>query len=182
MTGSIEIKTKHLNEQDKIELAERFGIEYKALCAVLKVESAGSGFSKNGRIKIQFEPYHFRKYTDIRIANGVEGQTVEYKAYFKAAGIDEKAAMLSTSWGLGQIMGFNHKAAGYKTVQEMVSTFNQSEYYQLEGMLNFIKSNKKMFAALLSKEWAIFAHYYNGKYYKKWNYDTKLEKAYGQMA
>ena len=179
---SVKIKSKFITEQDKIELAEKFGIEYRILRTVMKVESAGSGFSKDGKIKIQFEPYHFRKYTGIRIANGVENQPKEYKAYLKAVQIDIEAAMLSTSWGLGQIMGFNHKTAGYKTVQEMVQIFIQSEYYQLEGMLNFIKSHKKMFVALISKEWAVFAYYYNGKYYKKWDYDIKLERAYGQMA
>lgn len=180
--ASVKTKPKFITDQDKIELAEKFGIEYRILCTVLKVESAGSGFSKDGRIKIQFEPYHFRKYTGVRIANGVENQKKEYKAYFDAVDIDENSAMLSTSWGLGQIMGFNHKTAGYKTVQEMVQIFIQGEYYQLEGMLNFIKSHKKMFVALISKEWAVFAYYYNGKYYKKWNYDIKLKTAYGQMA
>lgn len=178
MNPTVEVKTKHLSDQDKIELAARFGIEYFALCAILKIESAGSGFSNNGKIKIQFEPYHFKKYTGIRIANGVENQKAEYKAYFKAVDIDEQSAMLSTSWGLGQIMGFNHKRAKYTTVQEMVSTFNSSEYYQLEGMLNFIKSGKKLYTALKEKDWATFAYYYNGKYYKKWNYDIKLEDAY----
>lgn len=178
MTATVEVKPKRLTTQDKIELAAKFGIEYFALCAVLKVESAGNGFSKNGKIKIQFEPYHFRRYTGLRIANGVENQKAEYTAYFKAAGIDEEFAMFSTSWGLGQIMGFNHKRAGYITVREMVSTFNSSEYYQLKGMLNFIKSGRKLYKALKEKDWATFAYYYNGKYYKKWNYDVKLEDAY----
>jgi len=178
MKATIEVKSKYLSDQDKIQIAAQFGIEYISLCSVLKVESAGSGFSKNGRIKIQFEPYHFNKYTGIRIANGVENQKAEYNAYFKAMAIDEESAMLSTSWGLGQVMGFNYKRSGYNTVQEMVSTFNHSEFYQLEGMLNFIKGGKKMFIALLAKDWATFAYYYNGKYYKKWNYDIKLEEAY----
>lgn len=174
-----EIKPKFLREEDKQELADEFGVELRALKAVLKVESSGSGFGKSGKVKIQFEPYHFRKYTNVRITNGVEGQTVEYKAYFKAVKIDQEAAMLSTSWGLGQIMGFNHKAAGYKVVDNMVLSFNASEYYQLKGMLNFIKSNKKLYQALKDKDWATFARYYNGKYYKKFNYDTRLAKAYG---
>jgi len=174
-----EITPKFLREEDKQELADEFGVELRALKAVLKVESSGSGFGKDGKVKIQFEPYHFRKYTDIRIDNGVEGQTVEYEAYFKAVEIDQKAAMLSTSWGLGQIMGFNHKAAGYSVVDNMVLSFNASEYYQLKGMLNFIKSNKKLYQALKDKDWATFARYYNGKYYKKFNYDTRLAAAYG---
>lgn len=186
MKATAGIKPKHLTISDKKELAEKFGIEYKALCAVLKVESAGSGFSKDGRIKIQFEPYHFRKYTNVRIKNGVENQKAEYRAYFQAieerkhfthAYIQEQA-MLSTSWGLGQVMGFNHKAAGYDTVQEMVSTFNTSEYYQLEGMLNFIKSNKKMYLALINRDWKTFAYFYNGKYHERFNYAPRLKEAY----
>lgn len=178
--GHVEIKPKYLREKDKQELANKFGIELRVLKAVLKVESAGKGFSKKtGDIKIQFEPYHFRKYTGIRIANGVEKQSAEYKAYFVAMMKDEESAMLSTSWGLGQVMGFNHKAAGYGTVQEMVSTFNTSEYYQLEGMLNFIKANRKMYTALKTKDWATFARYYNGKYYARFKYDTRLAEAYG---
>ena len=180
--GSVKIMPKYLTEAGKRELAERFGIEYRVLLTVMKVESAGKGFSRDGRIKIQFEPYHFRKYTNIRIANGVEGQKVEYEAYFKAVKISEESAMLATSWGLGQIMGFNHKAAGYEKVQEMVGIFNNSEYYQLEGMLNFIKYHKKMYRALTEKDWATFARYYNGKYYARWAYDIKLAKAYGQLA
>lgn len=173
------MKPKFLREEDKQELADEFGIELRALNAVLKVESSGSGFGSSGKVKIQFEPYHFNKYTGVRVANGVERQAAEYKAYFKAVEIDLEAAMLSTSWGLGQIMGFNYKAAGYKLVDNMVLSFNASEYYQLKGMLNFIKSNKKLYRALKDKDWATFARYYNGKYYAKFNYDTRLAEAYG---
>lgn len=179
MEAGTELKPKLLREQDRQELADEFGIELRALKAVLKVESAGSGFGTSGKVKIQFEPYHFKKYTGIRVANGVERQEAEYKAYYKAVEIDQEAAMLSTSWGLGQIMGFNHKAAGYKLVSNMVLSFNASEYYQLKGMLNFIKSNRKLYQALKDKDWATFARYYNGKYYKRFNYDTRLAEAYG---
>lgn len=174
-----EMKPKLLREEDKQDLADRFGIELRALKAVLKVESSGSGFGKNGKVKIQFEPYHFKKYTGIRIQNGVENQKAEYEAYFKAVEIDLQSAMLSTSWGLGQIMGFNYKAAGYKLLDNMVLSFNASEYYQLKGMLNFIKSNKKLYKALKNKDWATFARYYNGKYYARFKYDTRLAEAYG---
>lgn len=180
--AKVEIKSKYLTEQDRKYLAKKFGLKYRILLTVLKVESAGSGFSRDGKIKIQFEPYHFRKYTGVRIANGVENQKKEYKAYFNAVDINEEAAMLSTSWGLGQVMGFNYKTAGHKTVQEMVQIFMQSEYYQLEGMLNFIKSHKKMYPALQNKLWGKFAYYYNGKHFMMYGYDKKLKKAYGQLA
>lgn len=174
---------KTLTTEHKREIANKFGIEYRSLCAVMAVESAGSGFdSKTGLIKIQFEPYWFQKYTGKRIPNGVENQLAEWKAYKAACEINPLAAMKATSWGLGQIMGFNHEAAGYAAVEEMVNDFEESEYNQLVGMLRFIKAHPKMMLALESKDWATFAYHYNGPAYKNFDYDTKLEKAYERAA
>jgi len=161
-----------------------------------------------GRIKIQFEPVWFSrfltkkkmthtfsstkkivkgvskidkyviKYKDKQIINGVEGQNSEYLAFNAAISIDKDSALLSTSFGLGQIMGFNYLAAGYKTVDEMVSAFQESEENQLIGMIRFIKSNQRQWEALLSKDFATFAHYYNGASYKMFNYDIRLSESY----
>lgn len=164
------------------QLSAEFELEPKALGAVFKVESSGAGFDpKTGAIKIQFEPYWFQKYTGKRIANGVENQDAEWKAYNEAVKIDANAAMKSTSWGLGQVMGFNHVAAGFDTVQEMVTAFKTSELEQFKGMLTFIKANPKMYNALQKKDWPTFARYYNGPKYKEFNYDIRLEKAYNSL-
>lgn len=172
---------KFLSLPDKIALAKEFGIEYKALNAVFLVESSGSGFDrKTGKIKIQFEPYWFQKYTGKRIANGVENQPAEWLAYEAAFKINSNAALLSTSWGLGQVMGFNHKAAGFKDPASMVASFEESEYNQLRGMLNFIKANPKMLLGLQNKDWATFARYYNGPKYKDFKYDTRMAEAYAK--
>jgi len=172
---------KFITLSEKEALAKEFGIEYKALNAVFIVESSGSGFDrKTGLIKIQFEPYWFKKYTGKKLANGVENQTAEWKAYNAAYKIDKAAAMKSTSWGLGQVMGFNYKAAGYKDVQAMLDDFNLNEANQLRGMLNFIKATPKMLEALKKKDWATFAKYYNGPKYKDFNYDTRLAAAYAK--
>jgi hypothetical protein len=172
---------KLLSQPDKIVLAKEFGIDYKALNAVFLVESSGSGFDKKtGKIKIQFESYWFQKYTGRRIPNGVENQTAEWIAFDIASKIDKAAALKSTSWGLGQIMGFNHKAAGYKDPESMVASFEESEYNQLRGMLNFIKANPKMLLGLQTKDWATFAKYYNGPKYKDFKYDTRMAEAYAK--
>jgi hypothetical protein len=170
---------KYITTEQKVALAKKFGIEYRALNSVFIVESSGSGFDrKTGKIKIQFEPYWFQKYTGIRVSNGVENQAAEWLAYDAAFQKNPEAAMKSTSWGLGQVMGFNHKAAGFKDVQSMVDHFLVSELNQLEGMLNFIKATPKMMIALQTKDWATFARYYNGPKYKDFKYDTRLEEAY----
>jgi len=172
---------KYLSTVQKSELSKRFDISVALIDTILDIESSGSGFdAKTGLIKIQFEPYWFQKFSGIRMANGVETQAKEYEAYQKAFAIDSLSAMKSTSWGLGQVMGFNHKLAGYISVSKMVDDFKESEQAQLNGMLNFIKSQPKMYKALKDHDWNTFASLYNGKNYKQFAYDTKLAKAYSR--
>lgn len=102
----------------------------------------------------------------------------EYIRLDKAIQIDNEAALLSCSYGLGQIMGFNYKACGYNSVDEYVSDMSVSEGKQLLAFCKFIQSNTKLLRALQMKDWKTFAYNYNGPDYKKNNYDIKLEKAY----
>ncbi len=165
------------------QLAHDFGLEERVVKTVFRVESAGSGFdATTGKIKIQFEPHIFKRNTGEVIENGVDVQSKEWIAFNAAFKINPEAAMLSTSWGLGQIMGFNHIQAGYKAVGDMVDNFKISEYYQAAGMLSFIRSNIKMYTALKNKDWATFALYYNGKNYHQFSYDIKLSAAYKALA
>ena len=54
--------------------------------------------------------------------------------------LDSSAALASTSWGIGQIMGFNYAAAGYSSVEEMVAQLCLNEDNQLQAMARFITS------------------------------------------
>lgn len=168
-----------LSTDDYARLGVEFGLDVKLLKTVVIVEASGAGFdAKTGLIKIQFEPAWFERFTRTKILNGVELQKAEYEAFNKAYAINREAAMRATSWGLGQVMGFNHKEAGYKSVGEMVDAFRVSEYYQVRGMLKFIANNSKMFKALKTKDWATFAKLYNGKNYEKLGYDKKLNETF----
>jgi hypothetical protein len=187
------------------------GFEPQAVRAVLQVETGGSGYDrKTGWLLIQFEPAWFRRKLSTLLlerirqaeqatsllpvqvelladwkatqSNGVEGQVQERKAFDAATRIDAHAAQLATSWGLPQMMGFNHAACGYKTVEAMVESFRQSEDCQLAAMLRFIKSKPVMANALKAKNWAIFAYYYNGAGYKQFNYDRRLAAAYASLS
>ena len=93
---------------------------------------------------------------------------------------DRTAALKSASWGLGQIMGFNHVAAGYSTVEKFVIAMHESEGKQIEAMMQFIKHNPQMHLALRSSNFAQFARLYNGPAYRRNAYDTKLAAAYQQ--
>jgi hypothetical protein len=163
-------------------LAAERRIEAALINTIGIVEASGAGFDpKTGLIKIQFEPAWFEKLSRTKILNGVEGQAEEWKAYKEAAAINTEAAMLATSWGRYQIMGFNFKSAGFKSVQDMVGAFKLSELNQLIGMMNFVEAHLKMHQALIAKNWAGFAFEYNGPNYKINNYDVKLAQTYARL-
>ena len=190
---------KFIIEDDFNELAQKFNIEKAALKAIFKVEAGGkSGFLKEDQnIPVTLEEGHiFYKYIQEKHKNASEiaknYPTIcykswtkqyyktglnEYKRYLKAAEIDEECAMLATSWGMGQCMGFNYKACGYKSVQEFVKAMYESERKQLEAMCNFIKSNQKMYKALQNKDFNTFASIYNGPGQVEY-YGSKLKQAY----
>jgi hypothetical protein len=155
---------------------------------VLAVETKGFGFLKDRRPQILFERHIFRRLTggkfdagasDIsnKSPGGYVGGSGEYPRLAKAMGFDREAALQSASWGIGQVMGFNHKLAGFPTVEEMVTAMVTDENGQLMAMAGFIKSNK-LDRALQNKDWASFARGYNGQDFKKNKYDTKLAAAH----
>ena len=95
----------------------------------------------------------------------------------KAMVIDEESALKSTSWGMFQIMGFNHKLAGFDTIYEFIEYIKISEKNQLEAFFIFLRKSK-CFKYLKSMDWAKFARCYNGSGFKKNGYDSKLKRAY----
>lgn len=199
------MESKKISNKDIIEVALSYNTDFANVNTVYLTESSGSGFGPDGKLKIQFEPSVFSDYCDklgiehtceiigknsrglktyrltfpggIVITNGVEGQDAEWKAFRQAREIHVSAAQLSTSWGMGQVMGFNHRIAGFKSVQEMIDTFFKHEKYQLIGMMEFIKS-KKILDDLQNRNWRVFAYYYNGEGYEAQGYHIELEKNY----
>ena len=190
---------KLITENDFIELSSQFNIEVAALKAIFKVEAGGkSGFLKEDpNIPVTLEEGHiFYKYMQEKHKNASEiaknYPTIcykswtkqyyktglnEYKRYLLAKSLDEECAMMATSWGMGQCMGFNYKACGYPSVKAFVNAMYESERNQLMAMCNFIKSNAKMYNALKNKDFNTFASIYNGPGQVEY-YGSKLKKAY----
>jgi hypothetical protein len=75
-------------------------------------------------------------------------------------------------------MGFNHKAAGFDSVLTYVQAMCISEREHLKAFVNLISSDADKQKALIEKNWTTFARLYNGKNYKKNNYDKKIKVAY----
>jgi hypothetical protein len=110
-----------------------------------------------------------------------KGSDAVYAEIRAAYDIDAEAALLSTSWGLGQIMGSNWKTTGAESVVLMVREAMESEGNQLKHMANFIKS-AGLIDEIQNKDWAGFAKKYNGPAYAQNQYDVKLASAYERFS
>lgn len=180
---------KSLTDKGIADAAKDLGVEPAAIRAVDEVESKGDGFISDGRVKILFERHKFHAFTkgqydhshpDIsnRSAGGYgKSGAHQYARFSQAFELDPEAAMKSASWGRYQIMGFNHKAAGFDTVGEFVDAMKISEDEQLKAFVKLIKS-WGLAGELRAHDWASFARQYNGAAYKKNKYDTKMAAAY----
>jgi peptidoglycan hydrolase-like protein with peptidoglycan-binding domain len=172
--------------KDTLEkIAASLDADLASVWAVISVETSGAGFLADRRPKILFERHVFSKLTNHAfdaaapdISNKAPGGygapgTWQYDRLQKAIGLNREAALQSASWGLGQVMGYNAKMAGYDNVEKMVADFADSEDAQITAMMRFITS-EGIADDLRKGRWAEFAARYNGPDYQKNGYDKSL--------
>lgn len=174
---------KKITPQQIQSLSLEFGVPTSRIQAIKHVESGGIGFDKvTGKIIIQFEPVWFKRKAPYTPSgkwslNKVERQAKEWEAFNDAFAKNSNAAMEATSVGMMQVMGFHWELLGFDSVGAMWDYAKESEHNQLRLGLLFIKSNKKMFNALVKGIWKVVAYYYNGENYWILQYDLKLAAA-----
>lgn len=195
-------KGRRLDDIDIPRIGDRIGVGEDPIHAVMDVEARNSGFDSRGRVVTLFEPHIFyRELKDptqrrLAVTMGLAYPTWGEKSYPKdsyprvqsAMEINGTAALRSSSWGLGQIMGFNSSLAGFNTVQEMVHAFAEDEENQLDGMVSFIQSAglddelRDLQAAksdpMMLDAASRFARGYNGSGYARNGYHTKIVSRY----
>lgn len=187
-------KATPLDPGDITTEAKRLGIEEAAVWAVCDVESAGSGFLKDGRPKILFEarPFHTLTHgiydrTHPNISSPIWDRSLygasgghQYKRLAEAISLNREAALESASWGRFQIMGFNHEAAGYPDVESFVWAMMDDEANHLIAFGNFCKKNN-LIRYLRDHDWTHFALRYNGSGQVDY-YAGKLARAFQQRS
>jgi hypothetical protein len=208
-----------LTPDDFSRASRRIGCSEAAVRAVVAVEARGTGWDARNRPVILFEPHIFwRNLSEPAIFQGRrilrttskreraeqqglawEGwkpgrypptQDDRYRQLDKAIAIDETAALQSASWGIAQVLGDNHAAAGFATVQEMVTDALVSEGHQLNHMIGFIIARGlgqylRALGTATDQEGrlaaaAAFALRYNGPAFKRNKYDVKIVRAFIQ--
>lgn len=181
------------------DLSHKYGIYTNNLRAVIAVECKGVGFNSDGTPVILYERHKF--YEGLRAINWITKSREWFKTYpdlcnpvsggygkyseqhpklTRATKLNREVALCSCSWGMGQVMGYHWKDLGYSSIQEFVNCMYRSEYDQIEAMCKFITHNK-LVSFINKQDWAAFALRYNGKAYKKNNYDVKLKEAFAKL-
>ncbi|MEM7747561.1 MAG: N-acetylmuramidase domain-containing protein, partial [Pseudomonadota bacterium] len=181
---------KRLEDIDITLMGRRIGVGEDEIHAFMEVEAAGSGFDREGRPKMLFEPHVF--YRNLRDHEREEAvkQGVAYRGWRKGAYpkdsyprlkramlINEAAALNSCSWGLGQVLGENHAMVGFSTPVEMVIAMMDDEDNHLEAMIEFIIA-ADIDDDLRAHRWENVARVYNGPGYKTHGYHTRLAAAF----
>lgn len=176
------IAQKYVSLADFQQAANELQVELATIQANAETESQGSGFFNNGQCEILFERLWMyrnliqskgqaiadglmKRYPDIiNPVRNYLGGPAEYKRLNLAMSVDRNCALLSTSWGMFQIMGFNYKDAGYQSVESYTADMQVSEKLQLAGYVNFIKKHQEgvLQRSLQAKNFAGFAGVYNG--------------------
>lgn len=190
-----------LTRADFESAAKRIGCTVDAVLAVTAVEARGSGFNPNGSLKTLFEAHHFHRLTAGRFVRDPDavrlrlsvprwdrttyGRTWldERRRLAAAMALDRDAALQSTSWGMFQVMGFNHRVAGFPTAQAMVDAYDTGHPAQLESFVSIVLAwslDDEMRDLHTPAARAAFARVYNGPAFAQNDYDGKIGRALNQ--
>lgn len=189
-------KVNRLQDSDFAAAARELGVEPAVIRAVTSVEARGTGFISGTDLPlILFEGHIFHRLTGGRYSadypgisyprwdrSKYKGNRGEYDRLMLAIKVhagNPEPALKSASWGLFQIMGFNHAKVGYGSVIDFVNAMSEGEPAQLMAFVAFVKATG-LADRLRKGEWAAFARAYNGSGYKANQYDTKLAAAFAR--
>lgn len=175
-------------------VCQLIGVGPAEVWTVLSVETRGCGFFPSAKPSILFERHIFSSRTGGKfdathpgISNasaggyGLSGET-QYQRLGEALVLNRVAALESASWGIGQVMGFNHAAAGCSSAEQLVNEAMQGEDEQLMHFARFICQDPAMWAALVGHQWATFARRYNGPGYARNKYDVRLAQQFAKWS
>jgi hypothetical protein len=117
---------------------------------------------------------------DRRLYVGGQG---EYERLHRAMQLNRPAALKACSWGLFQILGANHKLAGFADVEAYVEAMKRGEREQLLAFVAFVRNSPGMLAKyrLISADPVTcrpFCRAYNGAGYATHGYDTRTATEY----
>lgn len=175
--------SRRLSAKGVAAAAEIVGCDEAAIRAVIDTESNGRGFDGD-LVVIRWE-----RHIAVRLAPDADtramfkrlpkanpaDQAGRHALLDEACLIHKETALKACSWGLMQVMGFNHAACGFATVGDFVDAMGRGEDAQVAAAARFIVT-KGLDDEICRHDWRGFARGYNGKDYKANRYDEKLAR------
>lgn len=173
------------------EFAQENNIDVNRVLAILNVESNKKYFYQDGHPIVRFECTRYNgkvvrnQQVPCDTSSFKYGSAADtgYEAFKRALAKNEEQALLQTSFGVGQVMGFNYAMLGFDSVYEL----NQSMFTEDGQISAFLKylviADERLLEELQSEkiDWRIVAEIYNGEDYMINNYHVKLEDAYNSL-
>jgi hypothetical protein len=148
--------------------------------AISIIESAEKAMTPNGNPVVRFENHIWKRY---RLASRLgqsfdkmtnSGDLDDRWAQFDAMHrVDPVAAVKSHSFGWPQIMGFNHKHAGFETTESFLSAMMTTEG-QCKAFVQFCQNSPSLLAALRKGDADAVGLNYNGRNYQQNRYAQKF--------
>lgn len=177
-----------------LRVSELLRLRPAAAVAALAVYAAGPPFGRDRRLTIRFQPHIFYDLWGQAHANQFDthfrfhpprpwqghawradpaypwrkvhgSHADEWGALMQARRLDEDAALAATGMGAPQIMGFNHRLAGFDSAGQMFDAFRAGRRNQLLAFFDFIGDPETItpeIQALQAGDLASFAAYYSG--------------------
>lgn len=180
---------RRLTQQDYRNTGAKHGIEPAALHAFADVESAGAGFTADGRAVILFEPHLFSRETGGqwdgyqiggvpcsyakwvppkgKLPSGCEfhpyqlDQVGRWGLLAFAAELDFEAALKACSWGAFQVLAKWHAALGYPTAWHYVVALHAGEQTHLDVAVSYLMANDAL-DAMRKGQWRRVIGIWNG--------------------
>jgi hypothetical protein len=143
------------------EQATALGIPVESALGIFFVESKQAYDLSTGLVLLRYEPHIFRRKSGRDVPAKRGGQKAEWDNFGRAYAAHPEAALLSCSYGLSQLMGFNFSVTRHPNVREMVTAFQDSCSEQVAGFFGFVKKNN-LVKAIKNQDWRTFARVYNG--------------------
>jgi len=159
------------------EFANQYHLDWRLLGAILMKESNQEGFDKKGAIKTRYEKHIHIGFKNVH--NGTKKRHPSLPGLdplWIKAHTETQLEFLSTSFGIAQIMGYWYKLLGYKTINEMIDGWVDSEEIQIRDFCLFcVRFNDGRFLDALKKQnIQSVAMQYNGRGYAQNSYDKDL--------
>lgn len=149
--------------------AQALGVDPAIIKAILVAETGGQAIRTGSSIQFlfmigrHFTPKYRKKFPTRALPSWAGKRMSGSRSVLRQAiSLWPHGAYANTSWGIFQIHGWSYRKLGYGSPREMVQAFKNSGEAQIQGFIDFVRTKKRLYNAIKSKDWWGMARNYNG--------------------